>query len=129
MISISIPGFKPRAQKAALHLNLAAGVLSLLMLGTFVTSSASAQDLKLGRARAQAACATCHGPNGLSTMPNAANLAGQPSIYLEEQLKAYRSGKRHHEVMSVIAKTLSDEDILHLSAWYAAIKVSADLPQ
>lgn len=75
-----------------------------------------------GKAKAQA-CAVCHGPLGLSQLPNAPNLAGQPEIYLAEQLKAYRSGKRNHEVMSVVARPLSDEDIEQLSAWYASLAI------
>ena len=73
-------------------------------------------------------CATCHGANGLSTLVNAPNLAGQPAIYIAEQMKAYRSGKRQHEVMNVIAKPLSDADIDTLAAWYASIKIEAKLP-
>jgi cytochrome c553 len=61
-------------------------------------------------------------------LPNAPHLAGQPQIYLVEQLKAYRSGKRSNEVMSVIAKPLSDADIDALAAWYAAIKFEVKSP-
>ncbi len=68
-------------------------------------------------------CATCHGPSGLTTMPNTPNLAGQPETYLAEQLKAFRSGKRANEVMAVIAKPLSDADIAELAAWYASIQI------
>ncbi len=68
-------------------------------------------------------CATCHGVAGLSTLVNTPNLAGQPEFYLIEQLKAYRSGKRAHEVMAVIAKPLSDADIAELAAWYASIRI------
>jgi cytochrome c553 len=45
-----------------------------------------------------------------------------------DQLKNYRSGKRHHEVMSVIAKSLTDAEIANLSAWYSAIKVTVEAP-
>jgi cytochrome c553 len=73
-------------------------------------------------------CSTCHGANGLSTLPNAPHLAGQPAIYFVEQMKAYRSGKRSHEVMNVVAKPLSDADIDVLAAWYASIKIEAKAP-
>ena len=49
-------------------------------------------------------------------------------MYLAAQLKAYRSGARRHDVMAVIAKPLSDEDIDHLAAWYAAQKISVQSP-
>jgi cytochrome c553 len=73
-------------------------------------------------------CITCHGANGLSTLPNAPHLAGQPMIYLVEQMKAYRSGKRAHEVMGVIAKPMSDADIDAVSGWYSAIKIEVKAP-
>lgn len=86
-------------------------------------ATSHAADVNTGKARAGAACAVCHGVQGLSTLPNAPNLAGQPEIYLTEQLKNYRSGKRTHEVMSVIAKPLSDKEIDDLSAWYASLQI------
>ncbi len=89
---------------------------------------AAAQDAKAGRAKAQA-CMVCHGQNGLSTQPDAPNLAGQPTYYLVGQLKAYQSGERRHEVMSMMAKTLSEEDVANVAAWFASIKVEAHVPR
>lgn len=88
-----------------------------------VPLSAFAQNASNGKAKA-GMCATCHGPTGLSQLPNAPHLAGQPAIYLVEQLKNYRSGKRPNEVMAVIAKPLSDQDIDDLAAWYASIEIT-----
>jgi cytochrome c553 len=96
--------------------------LSLLSLNV------QAQDVKAGRDKADPACALCHGPTGIASMPSAPNLAGQPPIYTSEQLKNYRSGKRHHEVMSVIAKPLTDAEIADLAAWYSSIKVTVEAP-
>jgi cytochrome c553 len=81
-----------------------------------------------GRAKA-GACAVCHGQNGIAVTPMTANLAGQQSDYLEAQLKAYRSGKRQHEVMTILAKPLSDDDIVNLAAWYASITVDVKVPE
>jgi cytochrome c553 len=100
---------------------------SILVLA-LLASTASAGDIAAGRAKAGAACAVCHGPNGLSMQPNVPHLAGQPEIYLVEQLRNYRSGKRAHEVMSVIAKPLTDTEIDNLAAWYAAMQLSVQLP-
>jgi cytochrome c553 len=66
----------------------------------------------------------CHGQRGISQLADAPNLAGQPAIYLTEQLKAYRSGKRQNEVMSVIAKPLTDDQIEAAVRWYSGIKVT-----
>jgi len=101
----------------------------LMCLGlSLLSTNLYAQDAKAGRDKADTACALCHGPTGIATMPSAPNLAGQPPIYTSEQLKNYRSGKRHHEVMSVIAKPLTDADIANLAAWYSSIKVTVEAP-
>jgi len=55
--------------------------------------------------------------------PDAPNLAGQPAIYVAEQLRQFRSGKRQSEIMAVIAKPLTDQEIDDLAAWYASIEV------
>jgi cytochrome c553 len=90
---------------------------------------ASAQDIAAGRRKA-VACQTCHGMDGIAKLPDAPHLAGQPAPYLVRALRAYRSGERRNEVMSVAAKTLSDEDIRDLSAYYSAIQIEVKaLPQ
>jgi len=94
----------------------------------FASLNSYADDVAAGRAKSDVACALCHGVNGLSTLPNAPNLAGQQAIYVVEQLRNYRSGQRQNAVMNVIAKTLSDAEINHLGAWFSAIKVSVEMP-
>jgi cytochrome c553 len=98
------------------------------LLAVFV-SPLHARDATAGRQKAAQVCNVCHGANGLSTQPNAPNLAGQPAIYTAEQMKAYRSGARKNEVMAVIAKSLTDQDIDNLAAWYESIKVTAEMPK
>jgi cytochrome c553 len=84
--------------------------------------------IALGRTKAMQ-CNVCHGANGIATAPMTPNIAGQQRDYLEEQLKNYRSGKRPHEVMAVMAKPLTDDDITNLSTWYAAMIVEVKLPE
>jgi cytochrome c553 len=103
---------------------IAALAAALLQLASV---QAAAADPQAGRAKA-AACAVCHGQSGLSALADAPHLAGQPALYVEEQLKNYRSGKRRHEVMSVVAKPLSDAEIADLAAWYASIRVEVKPP-
>ena len=100
---------------------LAGAALALL------AAAGQAADVSVGRQKAQP-CAVCHGALGLSVTPDAPNLAGQPEIYVATQLRAYRSGKRAHEVMAVMAKPLSDDDIGALAAWYASLKVEVKPP-
>lgn len=87
-----------------------------------------AADIDAGKAKAKM-CAACHGLNGLSKVADAPNLAGNGELYLSRQLKAFRSGERKHPQMSVIAASLSDDDIANLAAWYSAIKVSVEMPE
>jgi cytochrome c553 len=112
----------PRLLAAA----LAAAAFSFLVDGTGL---AVAQDVTAGGRKA-VACQACHGLDGMSKLPDAPNLAGQPAPYLERELRAYRSGARRSEVMSVAARTLSDADIRDLAAYYAAIRIEVKaLPQ
>ena len=79
-------------------------------------------DLQAGRQKAQM-CATCHGAVGMATMANTPHLAGQPEVYLSEQLKNFRSGRRVHEMMTLIAKPLTDDDIQSLALWYSSQQI------
>jgi cytochrome c553 len=99
--------------------------VALALAAAFALAAASwpaSADAAAGRTKAQM-CATCHGANGLAVAPNTPHLAGQPEPYLVEQLKAYRSGKRAHEVMGVVAKPLTDADIADLAAWFASLEI------
>ena len=75
-----------------------------------------------GRAKSQP-CVPCHGTQGISVAPDAPHLAGQPRIYLVQQMRAFRSGARRNEVMNVVAKSLSDEDIEALAEWFSGIEI------
>lgn len=104
--------------------------LPLLALAAALALAAprvQADDAVRGRQKAQA-CAVCHGPLGLSVTPDAPNLAGQPALYTAAQLRAYRSGARKHEVMAVMAKPLTDDDIRHLAAWFSSLRVDVQPP-
>lgn len=74
-------------------------------------------------------CVDCHGANGIATLENAPNLAAESVVYLETQLKAFRSGKRKNETMSGIAGGLSDKEIRSFSEWYSAMEITIEPPQ
>jgi cytochrome c553 len=103
---------------------LPALAVGCLFLGTQV----HAQD-NPGRQKVVQTCAVCHGVNGIGVNPDVPNLAGESPLYLEKQLKAFRSGERKHEQMSIIAKGLEDKDIADVAAWYSKLKVSVEVPQ
>ena len=99
----------------------------VVLAAWLASASAAGADVEAGRRKA-ATCVPCHGESGIGTLPNAPHLAGQPAIYVGDQLRQFRSGKRPSEVMAVIAKPLSDQDIDDLAAWYEAIRVEAKPP-
>ena len=109
-----------------------AGLLKTAALAVATVAScgpATADDeAAIGRSKARP-CTVCHGALGMAVAADAPNLAGQPAPYLIAQLRAYRGGSRRHEVMSVMAKPLSNEDIDHLAAWFSSIVVEAKPPE
>lgn len=72
-------------------------------------------------------CRTCHGIDGYARIPIAPHIGGEPARYIEAQLTAFRQGTRTHEMMSVVAKSLTDQQIADLAAWYANHDVTASL--
>lgn len=102
----------------------------LLLAGIILNPALAdaAGDIGAGKQKSMQ-CAVCHGPIGIAVNPDAPNLAGEAPGYIERQLKAFRSGERKHEQMSIIASGLSDKDIGDLAAWFAAIKITAQPPQ
>lgn len=75
------------------------------------------------------ACVSCHGADGISLLPDAPNLAGEVNIYIDTQLKAFRIGNRKHEIMSEIARDMTDEEIRDIANWYANVKLEIGPPE
>lgn len=93
--------------------------IAVIIIG-LSSASALAADSHTVPAKA-GQCFACHGSDGVSKEPDAPNLAGQNEIYLVKTLKDFRSGARMHEVMSLMAKNLSDTDIDQLAAYFNGI--------
>ena len=98
-----------------------------LLAATFVAGaalaspvSAQGSDPNIGRNLA-AACANCHGTQGVSQqgMPN---LAGQQRSQLAQQMRDFRTGKRPATIMHQISKGYTDEQIDALAAYFSAQK-------
>ena len=80
-------------------------------------------DIKAGRALTKK-CEACHGADGISKIVEAPNIAGQNEAYIVKQLTAFKSGERKNDMMSIVAPTLSDEDVANLAAYYSAIPIT-----
>ena len=66
-------------------------------------------------------CGTCHGENGNSTMEKTPSLAGQPELFLTNQLILFRERLRKSEVMEPFAKGMTDTEIVALAAHYSKL--------
>lgn len=99
-------------------------ILSVAAVALTVSmGSAIAGDAAAGKAKSMV-CASCHGANGISAIPNYPNLAGQKPQYIIDQLKMFRDGTRNSglsAIMAPMAKPLTDEDIANLAAYYASL--------
>jgi cytochrome c553 len=103
-------------------------VLSVLCLSTSAWATEAHSEAKAkvdpaaGEAKYTAICAACHGADGNSGSPEYPKLAGQHPQYLVKQLTEFKSGKRANAVMSGMAATLSDDDMVNVAAWLSAQK-------
>jgi cytochrome c553 len=102
-------------------------VAALGLSAVLAAAPAHAGDPVVGKAKAMM-CNVCHGPLGIATAPETPNLAGQPANYIVQQLRHFKEGLRRHEVMSVMARTLTDADMDHLGAWFSSIQIEAKAP-
>lgn len=68
------------------------------------------------------ACFRCHGDNGRGVPPHFPAITGQPAVYVEAQMKAWRDGARRNDpvgLMAAVAQRLTDDDIKAVAAYLA----------
>lgn len=82
-------------------------------------SESTADPVALGERKARV-CTSCHGPGGVSRVASYPSLAGQQREYLLAQLRAFKSGERENPMMNAMVASLSDTDMQHLAAYFAA---------
>ena len=92
------------------------------------TNSAGARLAIQGRwSQGLPACMQCHGEMGVGVGTTFPALAGQSSLYIENQLRAWQQGTRVPGplgLMKVIASKLSAADIHDVAAYFSALPAS-----
>ncbi|MGM9487883.1 c-type cytochrome [Ideonella sp. YS5] len=81
-------------------------------------------DATLGAQKADSErCQECHGVDGQggSAESRFARLAGQHPEYLAKQLRDFRSGARRQDFMALMARSISDEDVADIAAYFAGL--------
>jgi len=84
------------------------------LLTAFFISIACGQD------RVQL-CAACHGDDGNSTNPQIPSIAGQPKLFLENQLILFREELRKSEQMAPVVKGMKDPEIIKLAEHFSKL--------
>ena len=84
-------------------------------VGTAAAQSPSAQTLQL--------CAACHGDKGNSQMPGSPSLAGQPRVFIENQLVMIREGLREVAQMKGLVADMKDEEFTALAKYFSQQKI------
>ena len=107
------------------------GIVLLALGGVFLAGGALADgtpegDRAAGR-KIAGQCRTCHGLEGFAKIPIAPHIGGEPVGYITRQLTAFRDGTREHEMMSVVARSLTDQQIADVAAWYSGHQAVAEL--
>jgi cytochrome c553 len=65
-------------------------------------------------------CAGCHGERGIAPNRQYPDLAGQSAVAIYKQLHDFKSGSRINPIMSAMVQPLSEEQIVDVSAYFAA---------
>lgn len=65
------------------------------------------------------ACLACHGPQGNSQIPTTPSLAGQPRLFIENQLVLIREGLRVVPEMKGLLDGVPDAELVAFAAWFA----------
>jgi cytochrome c553 len=103
------------------------GAMAAAAAAVFYTAAVQAQTpAPAGSADAakskNSMCIGCHGVPGYKTafpeVYHVPKIAGQNPQYIVKALQAYRAGERSHPSMTGIAKSLSDQDMADLAAYY-----------
>ena len=66
-------------------------------------------------------CAACHGASGNSINPHVPSIAGQPKLFLENQLILFREELRRSEQMLPIVKGMRDPEIIQLAEHFSKL--------
>lgn len=121
---------------AALPAPATAPAVSATTAPSAITASAATAAVSVGAtlatrgrwAESLPACEQCHGPGGRGAGPEFPALTGQSATYLAAQLTAWKAGTRPPGplgLMSVVAKKLSDAEVLAVADYFASLPAKA----
>jgi cytochrome c553 len=88
-------------------LSLRKGRWAILLTALFIFPAFSQEKVPL--------CVSCHGEGGNSVTAGTPSIAGQPKLFMENQLVLFREGIRKSPVMTPLMSGISDKEITALA--------------
>jgi cytochrome c553 len=84
-------------------------------------------DQRPGAELASGLCASCHGEDGLTVSDQFPKLAGQSPAAIYKQLSDFRSGARVNPQMTLVAQTLTPDQLAEVAAYFGSRRAGAIL--
>ena len=94
----------------------------LMLAGLLASGASQAVSLYVGKSKAEAVCAQCHGIRMPSSEALFPPLGGRDPDYLKMAIKQYRDKTRKSDIMNAIAGSLADADINDIAHYYGSVK-------
>ncbi len=122
-----IPFAAVRREPASLLFSLMLFVLGLLIQSLAVADSLRVEDAMKERVRA---CTACHGKEGVATNQGYfPRIAGKPAVYLYNQLRHFREGRRQNPAMRHLLAHMSDAYLMDIAQYFSALELPYPPPE
>ncbi len=90
----------------------------------------AAQKFEDSMAQRTLACTVCHGAQGRAAADGYyPRIAGKPAGYLFNQLRNFRDGRRHYELMTGLVDPLSDAYLKEMAEYFSALELPYPPPR
>lgn len=97
-------------------------VVAMLVACTLLAAQTQAADVAAGKAKAEDACADCHGDDGKGD-DKVPDITGMKADKFAKAIEEYQNGTRTKSAKMIKeAKKLSATDVANLAAYYATLK-------
>lgn len=124
MLSTVSPTVAKRSTIAATAVAVAAALVSVgtVLAQANAPSSAAAHPLL-------PTCGACHGSDGNAQIPGMPSLAGQPKVFIENQLVMIREGMRPVPQMQGMLDKVTDADFVFFAKYFSELPVKSSSTQ
>jgi cytochrome c553 len=97
--------------------------ITSLAIGLTANSSLAQSKAGAGSHPLLPTCGACHGADGNAQIPGMPSLAGQPKVFIENQLVMIREGMRPVPQMQGMLDKVTDEDFVFFAKYFSELPV------